>query len=139
VTHAAVVSMVAELTAGASGIAISDASLNPPREKRVLSESIACRAAKDAAEEGEEEAVKKAASAAAEEGDETETVAAARRYCHASPGGTADGDGDKNEVCFDAELSPMNQRFVKPFRAGLYKLNAVDPELETARFQPLNL
>ena len=30
-------------------------------------------------------------------------------------------------------------RSVSPARGGVYKLNAVDPELESAWFQPLNL
>jgi hypothetical protein len=32
-----------------------------------------------------------------------------------------------------------NAKFEEYYKVGLYKLNAVDPQLESARFQPLSL
>jgi hypothetical protein len=46
-----------------------------------------------------------------------------------------------SSLCFQTQLDvPLHRGGVLPHAAGLlHKLHAVDPELESARFQPLNL
>ena len=82
----------AEAEEDASGEEEGNASSGKKRRTKTQHESDACRAARDKANDAEQEGTE-----------------ATRRYCHVDP-------VSEKETCYDAMRSVMNQKFVKPHR-----------------------